>query len=291
MMMNDLRLYAVVLRLAALRRGAVPPDHGDQARAALFDIVERGDLGLAQQLHDANAHKPYTVSLLRGGKRGADRAQNFGDGDNAEWRFTLLQEPAFEALLRRYLLSRELPHVRIGAVEFAVVDAFVSGKGHPESGYVALDELRKRWECLPEALLNHITLDFLSPTTFSLGTDEETRARLWRTLPYPRTLFSVLRKKWVALGGTDPGDAFDSWVERHVDAEPLRLETQTTIVEGRPVVGFVGRVRLHLHGEPRWWALVHLLSDLAFWTGSGYQTTRGMGQVRRVAGVSVPPTE
>lgn len=281
--MSDLRLYAVVLRLAAIQRGAVPPDHGDQARAALFDVIERGDLALAQRLHDSNVHKPYTVSLLQGGKRAADRSQNFGDGDSAEWRFTLLQEPAFEALLRRYLLSHDLPHVRIGAVEFAVVDAFLSGKSHPNSGHVGVEELQSRWECIPEMLPKSFTLDFLAPTTFSLGTDAETGQRLWRTLPYPRTLFSALRKKWATFGGGDPGDAFDSWVEKYVDAEPVGLETRKTIVEGRPIVGFMGRVRFHLHGVPRWWPLAHLLADLAFWTGVGYQTTRGMGQVRRSA--------
>jgi len=32
--------------------------------------------------------------------------------------------------------------------------------------------------------------------------------------------------------------------------------------------------------------LLHLLADLSFWTGVGYQTTRGLGQVRRVTETS-----
>jgi len=110
--MIEARLYAIVLRLTAVRRGAVPAEHGDQARAAMFDLLRRGNLALASQLHNENAHKPYTISLLEGGKRGADRALHFGEGDQAEWRFTLLSEPAFESVLRRYILDRNLPHVR-----------------------------------------------------------------------------------------------------------------------------------------------------------------------------------
>ncbi len=52
--MDNLRLYAIVFRLAAIRPGAVPADHGDQARAALFELIRHGDLPLAQRLHDQN---------------------------------------------------------------------------------------------------------------------------------------------------------------------------------------------------------------------------------------------
>ncbi|MCC7448444.1 MAG: CRISPR-associated endoribonuclease Cas6 [Anaerolineae bacterium] len=278
--MTDLRLYAIVLRLAASRRGAIPADHGDQARAALFDLIKRGDLPLSERLHDTNTQKPYTISLLRGGKRGDDGARHFGEGETAEWRFTLLHEPAFEALLRRYLLNRTLPHLRIGAVEFGIVDAYASGLSHPDSGHVALADLWQRWACDPATLPRAITLHFQSPTTFHLGTED--RAHLWRTLPYPRTLFSVLRKRWQSMGGIEPGDAFDEWVERHIDAEPLSLSTQTVLIEGRPVRGFMGQVRFRQQGDNRWWSLAHLLCDLVYWTGAGYQTTRGMGQARRI---------
>ncbi|MCC6975934.1 MAG: CRISPR-associated endoribonuclease Cas6 [Anaerolineae bacterium] len=278
---DDYHLYAIVFRLAALRPGAVPSDHGDQARAALFELVQRGDFPLAQRLHDANDHKPFTVSLLEGGKRGGDGARHFGEGDSATWRFTLLHEPAFEALLRRYLLSRELPHVRIGALSFAITEAFASGASHHDSGHIALTALRSRWELPSETLPPSFTLDFRSPTGFSLGQDKTTGEHRWRALPETRLIFSALRKKWARLGGAEPGDEFDTWAEKSIEMEPLYVETRTTLIERRPLRGFVGQVRFHLRGDPRWWPLAHLLSDLAFWTGVGYQTTRGMGQARK----------
>lgn len=282
--MNDLRLYAIVLRLAALRHGAVPANHGDQARAALMQIIQRGDSPLAQKLHDENTHKPYAISLLKGGKRGADGALNFGDGDHADWRFNLLCDSAFEALLRRYLLNRELPHVRIGAVTFAVVDAFASGISHPDSGFTTITALYERWNCPSETLSREITLDFQSPTAFNLGTDHETKERRFVSTPDARVIFSALRKRWLKLGGTAPDDVFDEWVGHQLFAEPLRLRTHKVIVERTPVVGFAGKVRFRLRGsETRWLPFLHLLADLSFWTGVGYQTTRGMGQMRRVS--------
>ncbi len=279
--MMSQRLYAVVLRLAATRAGAVSADHGDQARAALFSLIRKGDSPLAERLHDANAHKPYTISLLSGGKRGRDNAIHFGEGDTVDWRFTLLMEPAFEALLRRYLLDRGLPHVRIGAVEFAVQDAFASGASHRDSGHISLEELTERWDTAPERLPRRLTLDFRSPTAFSLGHDRQTREYRIRSQPDARTLFSALRNKWKQMGGAEPGVEFDEWVGRCVETEPLRIKLQRVMVEQRPVDGFVGQVRYSVHGQDlRWLPLLHLLGELTFWTGVGYQTTRGMGQTR-----------
>ncbi|HLY27750.1 MAG TPA: CRISPR system precrRNA processing endoribonuclease RAMP protein Cas6 [Aggregatilineales bacterium] len=279
--MDSLRLYAIIFRLTAIRPGAIPADHGDQARAALFDLVRRGDLPLAEKLHDQNIQKPYTISLLDGGKRDRSDALHFGEGDSAYWRFTLLQEAAFEALLRRYLLNRSLPHVRIGHIEFAISDAFASGAGHPESGHTSVAELQSRWDCTPESLATQLELTFRSPTVFSLGTDRETGERRWHSMPDAPMLFSTLRKKWLSLGGAAPGDEFDQWTRQFVEAEPLHLETRTVVVERRPVNGFLGRTRFRVRGDRRWLPLLHLLADLTFWTGAGYQTTRGMGRVQR----------
>ncbi len=280
--MIDLRLYAIVLRLAALRPGAIPVDHGDQARAALLNLIRMGDQTLSQTLHDDNAPKPYTISLIDGGRRGRDRALNFNTGDSADWRFTLLCVPAFEALLRRYILSRELPHVRIGAVEFQIVDAFASGS-HPDSGSITLLALHDRWNQSPEILPHIITLDFRSPTAFNLGQDHATGDYHIRSTPDARTLFSTLRKRWIKLGGAAPGDEFDQWVSDQIEIQPLNLRTQTVYVERRPISGFFGQVNFIAFGtELRWLPVLHLLADLAFWTGVGYQTPRGMGQVRRL---------
>ncbi len=278
--MIEARLYAIVLRLTAVRRGAVPAEHGDQARAAMFDLLRRGNLALASQLHNENAHKPYTISLLEGGKRGADRALHFGEGDQAEWRFTLLSEPAFESVLRRYILDRNLPHVRIGAVEFAITDAFASNGSHPMSGHTTVAALQDRWNCAPDALSKTLTLEFLSPTAFSRGQDKATGEYHYISLPMPRLLFSTLRKRWIGLGGSAPDDEFDAWVESTLSLEPIRLEMLPAYVERRTVPAFVGRARFVHHGDLRWLGVVHLLVDFAFWAGVGYQTTRGMGQVR-----------
>lgn len=281
--MNEQRLYAVVLRLAAIHSGAVPADHGDKARAALLQLIQQGDSPLAERLHDDNAAKPYTISLIHGGRRGRDGAQHFGEGDTADWRFSLMLEPAFEAVLRRYLLDRNLPHVRIGKVRFAIIDAFASGTNHLNSGHTTIAELTDRWHISPEDLPRTLMLDFQSTTAFSLGRDPDTKEYRIRSQPDARILFSSLRKRWVKLGGADAGDAFDDWVSRHVEQESANIRNQVVYIKPRPVTGFIGQVTYRVYGtDLRWLAYLHLLADLTFWTGVGYQTTRGMGQTRRI---------
>ena len=281
--MSEKRLYAIVLRLAALRRGAIPANHGDQVRGALLNLIRKGDSPLAQQLHDDNSAKPYAISLVHGGKRGQDGALHFGDGDNADWRFTLMMQPAFEALLQKYLLNNQLPHVRIGAIDFAITDVFASHLSHTDSGHSSIRELTEGWQYPAEQLPRRIVLDFQSPTAFSLGQDKVTKEYRFRTSPDARTLFSSLRKRWVRdLGGADAGDEFDEWVSKTIEQEIIQMQSHRVRVENRTVTGFTGQVAYQHYGDDtRWLSYLNLLADLTFWTGIGYQTTRGMGQVRR----------
>lgn len=281
--MTENRLYAIVLRLAAMRRGALTADHGDQARAALFNLIGQGDSPLAQRLHDENNGKPYTVSLVQGGKPGRDGAQHFDDGDRADWRFTLMMQPAFEALLQKYLLNNSLPHVRIGAIQFAIVDVFVSHTSHPDSGHSSISELSDGWQYPLDVLPKRLLLDFCSPTAFSMGHNKETKEYRLRSSPDAKTLFSTLRKRWVKLGGADAGDEFDAWVDKNIEQEIIQLQACTIHVKKRPVNAFTGQVAYQHFGQDlRWIAYWNLLADLSFWTGVGYQTTRGLGQVRRL---------
>lgn len=282
--MTEKYLYAIVLELAAMRAGAIPANHGDQARAALLNLIQKGDSPLAQQLHDSNEAKPYTISLVKGGKwNKREYTHNFGEGDRAEWRFTLMMQPAFQALLQKYLLNNTQPHVRIGHIEFAIVGLSASHQSHPDSGHISIPDLTAGWNNHQEAYPRRITFDFQSPTTISFGRDKATRQYRYRILPDAKTVFSHLRHRWVKSGGIDVGDEFDKWVDKNIEAEPQDFRLTSHRVEQRKLPAFTGRIAYQHYGDDeRWLPYFNLLGDLAFWTGIGYQTTRGMGQVRRL---------
>ena len=59
-------LFSVLLRLHPLEAGWVSPSSGSQAHAAFLDIVNQNDPTLAEQLHQPNQRRPFTVGLLQG---------------------------------------------------------------------------------------------------------------------------------------------------------------------------------------------------------------------------------
>lgn len=273
-------LYAIVLQLAAMRPGAIPADHGQAVHGALHHLIERGSPELSQQWHDANMPKPFTVSLLNGDKRGRDGALHFGEGDEALWRFTLLRDAAFDAVLNRYIMNNRQPHVRIGAVQFAITAAYA--QSHPDSGTVTLTQLIEAWQMPPAELPERIRLRFISPTLFNFG--HRDGQYHYQLIPEPRHLFSSLKKKWDNITGTHTPDSFDDWVEANVTMAHHETQIRHVRIRGkRPAKAFIGNVFYTLAGADRThWAFVNVLADLTFWTGVGYQTTAGLGQVRRM---------
>ena len=59
-------LFSVLLRLHPVEAGWVSPSSGSQAHAAFLDIVNQNDPALAEQLHQPNQRRPFTVGLLQG---------------------------------------------------------------------------------------------------------------------------------------------------------------------------------------------------------------------------------
>lgn len=132
-----------------------------------------------------------------------------------------------------------------------------------------------------DALPDAIRLAFVSPTVFSLGHDKATGQYRYGSLPDVRLLFSTLRKRAALVGLPAESGDFDAWMAECARLTPLELEIVRVQVERRGIAGFVGEVQVDLGTDPARRAYAHTLADLAFYTGCGYQTTRGLGQVRR----------
>jgi CRISPR-associated endoribonuclease Cas6 len=282
-MTTSTKLYAIVLQLRALHNGAVNPYQPDMLRAALFDFIRRGEPQLAENLRSANRQKPFTVGWIDGGVEGPDGELHFGAGASAQWRFTLLGQPLFESLVQRCAADQARPHLRFGAVSFAIEDVFIDPRRHDASGMIPLETLADAFSD-PSRLTRSLTLNFITPTVYKFGEHPDEKFPRWQLFPAPRLVFSVLRKGWEALGGAQPGDEYDDWAETHLF--PLEYQLQTFAVTLREhrrridVPGFVGAVTYTCLGDARYLGLTHALARFAFWRGAGYQTTCGLGQVR-----------
>lgn len=99
----------------------------------------------------------------------------------------------------------------------------------------------------------------------------------------PRMAVAGLRSRWDRLAAESWGRPFEEWVERsiivshvrHWRTEPFQFQHQT-------YQGGMGKLEYQLldFGSPTKAAHFHRLLHLAFFTGIGYKTTHGLGQVR-----------
>ncbi len=128
-----------------------------------------------------------------------------------------------------------------------------------------------------------LTIEFATPTAFSLGEDEDGRKRVG-VLPDPHAVFGSLLRRWNALAPEPLDEAATERATRRAVVARYDLRTTTFTLDRAPQIGFVGRCTYELRGDAEDRRALALLADAAFYLGTGMKTARGMGLCRRVAG-------
>ncbi|MCB0160106.1 MAG: CRISPR-associated endoribonuclease Cas6 [Caldilineaceae bacterium] len=269
-------LRALVLKLTALDDGSLPGTVGELGPAAFYATINAVEPDLAAQMHDAQQRKAFSLSPLHGFRQGKGGRVTVRAGDDGWLRLGLLDERLFGAFMRR-LLTEAGPTIRLGAIRFAVTEVLGAPGSHPWVGYAGMDELVRLGDP-PDRWL----LEFASPTAVRWGEADDGTRRV-EVFPQPRMAVAGLRKRWDDWTGQDWGRDFEEWVERNVvvsrvhnwRTQPFRYRKQT-------YVGGLGTLEYRLLDGRNQVAAAHLhrLLHLAFYTGVGYKTTHGLGQVR-----------
>lgn len=282
-----MHLYSSIIRLLNLCEVTIPPPGGQHAHAAFLDIVRQVDPALSQALHDTRgkgARQPFTVSPIMGLPRQEQPSDVSGtskvrlqEGWECWLRVTMLNEGLFRTFVEYFLdgRGRSMPRIRLGDSHFTVTEILTTPGSHPWAGFTTLANLQKRLDEPPPA---SIMLELHTPTSFKLK-DERVEIT-----PYPRLVFGNLATAWKALTGEDLVVAIERYAEDNLRLVPHRLERRTLTLHNHPQLGAVGLVEysfLQPEDTPPARAL-HLLADLAFYTGLGRKTAQGMGMVRRV---------
>lgn len=252
-------LVSLVLFLEPQGAVEMPADLGRAVHAWFLGRVREDNPPLAERLHEGHALRPFTLSPLRGARRGL------------RW----LRITALEPGLAEWLLRTTWPgEIELGPVSFRVQGVTSEPQEHPWAG-------RTTYEALLDRLLGaeepeaRVELEFASPTTF--------RSRGHHLpLPLPHLVFGSYWEKWNAFAPLRLPEAVLSYVEEQVVVARYRLCTRLVAFGEARFVGFVGSCRfLALRRDPRWLRVVQLLADFAFYAGTGHRTTVGLGQTRR----------
>jgi CRISPR-associated endoribonuclease Cas6 len=270
-------LHALVIKLVAQEAGTLPSTVGELAHAAFYAAVQAVDPALAQQMHDAQRRSAFSLSPLYGyWQSPQDGRIHVSQGQEGWLRLGLLDSRLFGVFMQ-HLLNSCQPSLHLGAVPFTITEVLGTPGSHLWTGYTTLDELRSlvdtpdRW-----------VLEFASPTAIRWGSADNGRRRV-EVFPQPRVAIAGLRTRWDRMTGETWGREFEDWVERNVAVGRIwHWETQTFSFQKQHYVGGLGKLEYRLLDKTKDVNAAHLnrLFHLAFYTGIGYKTTHGLGQVR-----------
>jgi len=272
---NTPTFHALVIKLTAQESGSLAAGVGEMAHAAFYAAIQAVDPDLSAHMHDAQQRKAFSLSPLYGYRQQHGRLR-VRAGDQGWLRLGLLDDQLFGVFMQHLLDSRQ-PVIRLGPVHFAITEVLGSPGGHPWVGYTTLEQLRaldetpQRWR-----------LEFASPTAIRWG-EADSGTRRVEVFPQPRMTIAGLRKRWDRWTGETWGRDFEEWVERNVVVSRVwRWETKPVIYRKQTYVGGQGQLEYRLLDGRERAKAIHLnrLLQLAFFTGVGYKTTHGLGQMR-----------
>jgi CRISPR-associated endoribonuclease Cas6 len=270
-------LRSFVLNLTALQPGILDAAAGELAHGAFYAAIGAAEPQLAQQMHDAQERAAFTLSPLYGYWRSpVDKLVHVRVGQPGWLRVTLLDDTLAAAFLR-FLQRPPLPVLRLGEAELGIIDALGTPGSHPWAGYTTVAELAALDEA-PEAW----RVEFASPLAITWGRQPNGDRRIL-TFPMPRLAVAGLRTRWDKMTGETWGRDFEEWVGRHVIVScTFNWRVETFRFQRKTYQGGMGRLEYQLFDADDHACTVHFhrLLHLAFYTGIGYKTTYGLGQVR-----------
>lgn len=232
------------------------------AHAAILHAMSSIDPTAGQKLHDTQRNKRMTIALFnpdRSRRMTCLRVVILAD-DDTNYAGVLLDALSHQSTLQ---LGRTAVDIQRVAVQ-----------GTPWSGIATWADLTLEH---PEPSMN---FSFDTPTAI-MKTDDNGK-RFSSVLPEPLDIFRGLARRWTGLGGRSLPDNLETFLQTGgCVVAHHRLKTVTFHTQERTQIGFIGNVTYHCRKhDPQCITALNALARLAFFTGVGYQTARGMGLVR-----------
>ncbi len=234
--------------------------YGTYAHAAILHTISSQDEDAGRSLHAARRYKPMTVAIVKGQARTALLRVTFMAQEGLDYAHLLVN-----ALSAR-------PTLRLGDVNCAVKS-------------VSLDDPRwcgvNTWGDLGAGPTgNHVSLRFVTPTAIMKRSGD--RGRYTSLFPVPEDIFLGLERRWRALDGPELPEGLDQFIRKGgCVVSRHKLGTDTFSTPKRTQKGFTGWVLYECRKpDGAHAAAISALARLAFFTGVGYQTARGMGAVK-----------
>lgn len=304
-------LYALQLRLRPLRSGTLMPFSGELVHGAFLHWLKATAPEVAIWLHEGQKRRFFTCSsllfqrpapaLLR-----AERENIHLPLEPQETylvRLTLLLGnlfPVFHEALMPFSIANpnacKSPFLQLGKQLFLLEEVLLMPDN--SSGWTGFTSLADLVAQARQASFRHnatLTLEFASLTTFNRGNRKTGYGSHPVLLPLPEYVFQNLLKRWEDIAPPELIDVIQKEpLERYLkedgviivdyDLKPHRVHFTTHVQPG-----FIGHCTYQIRGgnekaTPEAMLTlqqqISLLTLLAFYTGVGYKTAMGLGQIR-----------
>lgn len=276
-------LISLVALLRAQRPGAVPLTTGELMQGALFRRLAAISSRATDILHGSgeSAPRPYTISpLMLEHEQTRGRSLVIAEGDPAWFRVTGLTAGVADLLAAMADSTSTWPLFGEGVqADFRITQWRARPEEHPWCGQIHYEELWQASYRDMQKQPDRIWFDFETPTGFIGG---ETWPD-WSHLPLPQLVFGSLagkQRSHLASLGEAPAE-----IERlaALGAYQTRSHSLRFAKHGSMVSGFTGSCEYLIHPgtdeQTAFW--LHLLAGFAFYSGTGWKTSWGMGMTRR----------
>jgi len=275
-------LVSLVVQLRPHRAGTLPLTTGPAMHAIFLKCLARSNPALAQELHDQQSVKPYTVSGLQQYSPHLELLRRPKDLELSLQQLYWFRVTSLEPGLSKFLLTdfiQNLPtELDILERPFELVKVISSQEQHAGAGISSYEELLSlSLSPKTQRINNKISLYFHALTTFK-------SAGRSLPLPLPVQTFSSLATRWNTYSPIPLDPALFNFVEDDVSISGYDIQSELAMMEGSnkgpKLVCFRGWCEYTSFAkDSEWTQSLHLLSHFAFFSGVGYKTTQGFGQV------------
>ena len=257
------------------------PTMGHYAHAAFLSILKESNPEVAEAVHAHAAQKPFTVSPLIAEAKKRNNLLHIRAGTECKLRFTFLDDELFQHFGKAFL-TLTMPPIRLGEAVFQVrqmvshaTEARSWGKSETYAELVQSAKTDTR-----------MSFRFYSPTAFRTMTPRGQKTRNDTYVDLVRCYQSWVNK-WNAFAPIKLDKAeILAFVTDHAQVTSVTTKSRALNFGRHTEVGWVGTCACVFYPEDsldtELLRAVNCLADFAFYCGTGYKTTMGMGQTRRV---------
>ena len=257
------------------------PTMGHHAHAAFLAIMRKSDPKLAETLHAQSAQKPFTVSPLIAKGEQRSGQLHIRSGTECKLRFTFLDDELFQHFGKAFL-TLAMPPIRLGEAVFQVRQMVsYATEERSWSGNTTYAELVQSAKTDTQ-----MSFRFYSPTAFRRLTPRGQKTRSDVYIDLVRCYQSWVNK-WNAFAPIKLDKAeILAFITEYGQVTSITTKSRALNFGKHTEIGWVGTCACVFYPEnsldENLLRAANCLADFAFYCGTGYKTTMGMGQTRRI---------